>query len=306
MSTVTFEEPGSARNVCADATFPVEYKPAMYLGGEFDTPMVPRVDSGKNFGKPKHVFVVRTDPNTALGLHSSRYDKREDGYRTVIDTAESLFPTTTESCTVYGDGEKLLFTQKIGDDIDVGHSGDVLLPRLVWVSSLNGTWATSVFNMMSRPSCDNQLYGATPLWKAKRTTNHGDLVEIRAEILAKQVAEAERFAFRARIMNDITFTDREFRKIVDQLVPVDFGASDRALRNVESKRGSMFYYWRKEVNAWGLEGQFGNAWLAYNAIQGAEQHHFSKGSAHAKQQAVEGKTPYAKHAMDLLMAGMGV
>lgn len=293
-------DPSSVYNVCDEAVFPVEYFPALFMGGEYNTPIVPRVESGKNKGKPTNVFVVRTDTNQALGLHSSRYDQRQDGYATVLETAETLFPNSAESCTLFGNGERLVFTQTLGEQEDIGSGGDCLLPRLVWVSSLNGTWSTGVFNMMERPSCANQLIGATPLWKVKRTTNHGDRVEIRAEILANQVVEAKRFAYLANVMNDQTFTNREFDALVDKLVPLDWDASDRAFRNAETKQATLKHKWRIELDKWGSITSHGNRWLAYNAIQGAEQHYLCKGNAHALQQAVSGKTPLATKAMKLL------
>jgi hypothetical protein len=87
--------------------------------------------------------------------------------------------------------------------------------------------------------------------------------------------------------------------------------------------------WGKEKQAWGVEETFqnedgdgnlqdnfitvkrGNRWLAYNAVQGAEQHYINAGykprriknQHRALTKAVEGKTRLADKALALLTKG---
>jgi len=316
MSDSNFSDAASVGVVCAEAYFPVEYLPCSFewsyedpMYGPRLIPETPKYESGKYKGEPLHVYVARMDTPipTVLGIHSSKYDRSQDGYATVLDQAEMLFPNTADMCTLFGKGERLVFTQNLGDEVDLGN-GDTLQPRLVWTSSLNGAWATSVRSMMHRLSCTNQLMGTTPLWKVRRTANHSDLVEARAQILSNQMAHAEAYANQARILASQEYTDDEFRNLIQHLVPdrQDQDISDRALDNDLAKRGAMMLKWKQEKDNFGAGSHLmGSKWLAYNAVQGAEQHYINQNWKYDPEKAlaksVEGKTPFANEAWKTLI-----
>ncbi|MAU99969.1 MAG: hypothetical protein CMC37_00060 [Flavobacteriaceae bacterium] len=78
-------------------------------------------------------------------------------------------------------------------------------------------------------------------------------------------------------------------------------------KTVENYKEKMYWFsneWRRETETWDDK----NKWLAYNAIQGAEQHHINlgqRGNQVVKRtrsliKAVEGKTPLAKKTLELL------
>lgn len=301
--------PASAFDVAAKALFSVSYRPSGFVN-RWGNYIVPRYQSGKYEGASLNVYVVRDDTDDVLGLHSSKYDRRMDGYRTVVETAEQLFPNTTTSCTLFGNGERMILTQDLGEAVDVG-GGDTLLPQIVWTSSLNGTWATAVYDVMYRLFCQNQLMGTNSLWKVRRTTNHGDLVTARASILEGSMRRAKAQTEIARVLSDGAYTRDQFFALVEKLVPeVPHDASVRAQNQVVRLRGSMLVAWGNEVQAWGRHGM-GNRWLAYNAVQGAEQHSVNAGfktgsEARLKSLAksVEGKTPLAEKAHALLAMGI--
>jgi len=307
-----YQAPASAYNVAAEALFPVEYIPSSYVDPQ-GILCVPRYESGRYAGEPLNVYVVRNDTNEALGLHSGKYDKRADGYQTVIETAERLFPNSATSCTLFGQGERMLLTQDIGEIIDVG-GGDSLLPQIVWTSSLNGTWSTSVHHVSHRLFCANQLIDSSALWKVRRTRNHGSMVEIRAEILRKSQERAQAQAQIARVLSDQDYTNEQFYSLVERLTPFEDDDSERKKNQALRTRASMHAMWKEEVQAWGKLGTgfqyYGNRWLAYNAVQGAEQHRvnarFKRGEEHrlsSLMKSVEGKTPLADKAHALLVMG---
>ena len=317
MSDSDFSDPASVSVVCAEAYFPVEYLPCSFEWS-YEDPMygprlmseTPRYETGKYKGEPLHVYVARMDTSTptVLGIHSSKYARSQAGYSTVLDQAEMLFPNSADMCTLFGKGERLVFTQNLGDEVDLGN-GDVLQPRLVWTSSLNGAWATSVRSMMHRLSCTNQLMGTEPLWRVRRTANHSDLVEARAQILANQIAHAEAYARQAKILASQEFTDEQFRNMIDVLVPdrSEQDISERALNNDLAKRGAMYQKWHQEKQEFGAGSHLmGSKWLAYNAIQGAEQHYINQNWKYdpdkALAKAVEGKTPFADKAWGILVS----
>ena len=102
-----------------------------------------------------------TDNNNVLGLHGRGYPST-GGYHFLAEMAESLFPETTTSCTVFGLGEKIAITQDLISPVDIG-SGDVIQPQICWISSLNGRWTTSVYDLSTR------LFWSEPVgWTATR------------------------------------------------------------------------------------------------------------------------------------------
>jgi hypothetical protein len=150
--------------------------------------------------------------------------------------------------------------------------------------------------------------GTQPLWKVRRTANHSDLVEARAQILANQIAHAEAYATQAKILASQEFTDQEFRSMVEALVPdrSSQDISERALDNDLAKRGIMMLKWSQEKEEFGAGSHLtGSKWLAYNAIQGAEQHYINQNWKYdpdkALAKAVEGKTPFADKTWEILV-----
>ena len=145
--------------------------------------------------------------------------------------------------------------------------------------------------------------GTEPLWRVRRTANHSDLVEARAQILANQIAHAEAYARQAKILASQEFTDEQFRNMIDVLVPdrSEQDISERALNNDLAKRGAMYQKWHQEKQEFGAGSHLmGSKWLAYNAVQGAEQHYINQNWKHDPEKAlaksVEGKTPFANEA----------
>lgn len=289
-------ERGSAQKVMSDAgaLFNVAFKPAAFnMDGCLITP---RDDDGK----PRNRFVVRTDTNRVLGLHGAGYPTT-DGYRFLAEMADIMFPESTTSCTLFGEGEKVAVTQDLIAPVDIGN-GDVIQPQICWISSLNGRWTTSVYDLTSRLFCQNQLVGQ-PLVKVKHTRNHDALLDMRVRILEGAVARAKTAASMARILRDQEFTDIQFHELVSRLLPIDYTQmSDVRIRNLGTKHAACREAWRTEREEWGN----GNKWLAYNAIQGAEQHRIN-GMVRGKvrenrsfEKAIEGSVPLAVEAMRVL------
>ena len=288
----------------AGADFNVFYPDALYINPVTRTVVTPRVETGKHAGNPQNVFVVRSDNGATIGLHGHGYP-RTDGYKPVLRVAEALFPKCASSLTLFGQGEKVVFGQNIGNPVDLG-GGDILHPMLYWTSSLNGQWTTAVYNVMNRLFCQNQLIGMTPIISVRHTSNHDILLDMRAEILGEQVKRAEVFAEMARVLKDQQYTDLQFRALTFNLVPDPEEADPvtHKVNNILRKRGAMTLAWREEVDNWGR-----NRWAAYNAVQGAEQHRILARAAggrlnpdRALERTLNGGALLASRAMELLLA----
>ena len=286
------------------ALFDVAYLPSAFYREDLDTFSYPRVKNGVNKDKPRHKYVVRTDTNEVLGLHSHTYAET-DGYDFIADMAEEMFPESTTSCTVFGEGEKIAVTQDLVNPVDLG-GGDVIQPQVCWITSYNGVWPTAVYDLTSRLFCQNQLVGRDPLVKVKHTKNHDHLLEMRVRILEGSIARAKTLTGMARVMRDQEFTDEQFYHLVHKVLPYNPDQlTERQVNNVRTRIQYCLSAWTKETTEFGMS----NRWLAYNAIQGAEQHRINgrvRGGTFSRdralEKAIDQKTPLAERALALLTA----
>jgi hypothetical protein len=312
------EKAGALFNVYYPAA---EYGPSHH-GSSASVSHAPLVESGKHQGSPLYKWVVREDTNEALGLHSGSY-AQTDSYRYVGEMAERLFPNSTESCTLFGKGERMALAQNIGEPIDLG-DGDIIKPQVMWVSSYNGQWSTSVYHLTHRWFCMNQLAGASPIFSVKHTTNHNFTFEQRSNILLEAMEHAQVVARMARTLKDQAFTDAQFEHLVKQVVPLPKPFNEVgdihaiAETRMKKNRDAMQLVWRTECTQFGnvykidqtTEAFDGNRWLAYNAVQGAEQHNINArfntsdvGKQRSMTKMISGGTPFASRALDLLRVG---
>ena len=302
----------------AGALFDVIYPSAMWVGSQ-----PPLVETGVNEGVPLYKWAVRADSNVPLGLHSGTY-AQTDSYKYVGEMAERLFPNSTESCTLFGKGERMALAQNIGDPIDLG-DGDVLKPQVLWISSFNGQWSTSVYHLTHRWFCMNQLAGNKPIFSVKHTKNHDFTLEQRSGILQEALEHAHTVARMARTLKDQSYTDEQFDRLVKKIVPLPKPFNDDgdihaiAERRMKQNRDAMQATWRTECTEFGVVRKVmrspseqmdvfdGNKWLAYNAVQGAEQHNINArfnttdvGKQQSMTKMIKGTTPFAVKALDLL------
>ena len=275
----------------AGALFDVSYPPSGYNNhGDY---VIPKVGRGTNAGAPLHKYVVRGDTGDVLGLHSQSYAET-DGYRFLGEIAEAMFPSTTTSCTLFGAGEKVALTQDIVSSLDLGN-GDWIQPQICWITSFNGKWRTSAYDLTERLFCQNQLVGQTPLVAVKHTRNHDDLLRMRVR--------AETLKRMALVLKDQEFTDAAFRGLSEQLVPTpEPDAHGKTVNACNYRRSAFVKHWRREREEFGP----GNRWMAFNAIQGAEQHEINgqvrglRNRDRALEKAIDNKTPLADKALALL------
>ena len=293
----------------ADALFDVAYPASSYVRKEGDDPfdgvvVTPSVKGGLHGGTPLHKYVMRTDTGDVLGLHSHKYAET-DGYRYIADMAEEMFPESTTSCTVFGKGEKIAVTQDLVNPVDLG-DGDIIQSQVCWITSYNGVWPTAVYDLTSRLFCQNQLVGRDPLVRVKHTKNHDHLLEMRIRILEGSIARAKTVSAMARVLRDQEYSDEQFDRLVSQILPVNHTEmTERQANNVLTRQQYCRGAWYKEKEEFGA----GNRWLAYNAIQGAEQHRINgrvRGGTFSRdralEKAIDQKTPLAEKALALLSA----
>ena len=300
----------------ADADFSVIYPPARWCDtrGEGYVYPIPTDGVGEDGGTPLFKWVVREDTGDVLGLHSGNYPMLPS-YRYLADTAEEMFPNSTTSCTVFGKGERIALSQQLQEPVDLG-GGDVIQSSLLWISSFNAQWATAVHDNIRRLFCMNQLVGSVPLFKVRHTKNHNQSLENRSRIVIDHMRRSEAFANMARILKEQEYSDEQFRLLVKHLVPDptpwkdDLGQflplEDRQWTHILDKRKAFKERWTGECEKFGRHGG-GNRWLAYNAIQGAEQHDLGRGKPIEERsflRAIERKTSLSDKALATLRANV--
>jgi hypothetical protein len=293
--------------------FEVWYNKAGYYTFEngFVVPEAPTTRHHQDEPEPQFRWVIRKDNDEPIGIHGPGYSQNES-YTFVADMMESFLPESTTGCAVLDGGRRLFMTQSIGEPIDLG-GGDVIKPEIAWTASFDGTWSTGVYDFTTRVFCSNMLMMGTALFKARRTDQHDITAEYRSKILGDAMAHAETMKRIAVTLKDQSYTDEQFQILIKQLIPepkTKFRGSfpiEPHHKSVESYKEKMYWFnneWRRETETWDAK----NKWLAYNAIQGAEQHHINlgqRGNQVAKNtrsliKAVEGKTPLAKKTLELL------
>ena len=300
------------------ALFEVEYPSASWKSGAFGVTNVPEITEGVNKGTSVAKWVIRKDTNEALGLHSGTFPE-QGSYRFLGEFADRLFPNAATSVTLFGKGERIALTQDLGESVDLG-GGDVIKPQIIWVSSFNGQWATAAYDLMTRFFCANQIVGQDPLFKTKHTKFHDITLSLRIHLVEESIERAKTFTRMARVMKDYDYTKEQFQRLVEQLAPMppkgEDGEVNTRAENTCAKKRTVFYdAWNKEISTWGTTGvtpegmeyEKGDRWLAYNAIQGAEQHlintNFSQQTAGAERsltKAINGRTPLGDKAWRIL------
>jgi len=245
MTVIENSEPQYARETMGDAgaLFPVHYPAAQHHCLRREDAHIPTFESGTYKNVPLYKFVVREDTGRVVGLHSGKYPE-VDGYQMLADMADMMFPASTTSCTLWGAGERVAVTQQLSDSIDLGN-GDKIQSHLVWISSLDGSWSTSVYDMQRRFFCQNQLVGR-PLIKVRHTKNHDDIFEMKATILKEAAQQALTWQGKALALKEQPMIDSEFFELINQLVPIEDDMSTRKENSVRTARSSILYRWEQE------------------------------------------------------------
>jgi len=282
----TQNEPTNALDLALDkeALFTVKSAP---MGLVLDTqPYVPLIGSGKYQGEPLNKGIYREFEDDGIHLLNITHPSfPESNYLQVIETAEALFPETTTGMMVIDNGERLLFSQEIGDQRDLG-GGDTIQPSLLWTASLNSTWSSGCHGVGMRAFCANQLPMAHCHFKARRTLNHDQHLAERSKIMATLLDRVDEFTQNVSTLKSIEITTEQFARILNKAIPApvpdeDGNVHGKTQNAYERKIAAVRYYFKEES-----EGPAaGTAWAAWNAVQSAESHDFTKGKNQEVKQA---------------------
>ena len=239
---------------------------------------IPTVQSGKYRGQPQYVTLWRErgdKPPVLLNVVPPQHP--DSNYLQAIETSEALFPASTSGMRVLGHGKRLIWSQEIDTSHDLG-GGDTIRPHLLWTASLDGSWATGCYGLASRAFCTNQIPFGNVHLSVKRTINHDVRLSVRAHLLAGAGEATARLRERVSALRHIPVSRSQFGTIVNALLPEPepkkTGAKvhGKAKAVWERRVQAMWFHWDEEQDG----PAAGTGWAAWNAVQSAESHDFTK------------------------------
>lgn len=189
-------------------------------------------------------------------------------YRSLLNTAEAMFPNTVTKMQTFGDGAVLVFTQDIDNPYTFG-DGDSLTRSIMYTASLNSTYATQAVGFSFRPFCTNQIASGTLQVAQKRTRNHDELLFSKAQIMATYAQTFDRFIADATMLKGLAMTNSLRNRILDQVAPLitDEDANQKAVNFAQKRREGILYHYADEAATFGE-----NAYSLYQAVQTYEYH----------------------------------
>lgn len=194
-------------------------------------------------------------------------------YRSLLNTAEAMFPESVTNIKTWDDGAIIVFTQDIDTPYTFG-DGDSLTRSIMYTASLNSTFSTQAIGFSFRPFCTNQIGQGTLQVNQKRTKNHDELLFSKAQIMATYAQAFDRFVSNATMLKGLTMTNSLMNRVLEQVAPLitDPEANQKAVNFAEKRREGIMYFYGEEAATFGE-----NAYSLYQAVQTYEYHTASDG-----------------------------
>jgi phage/plasmid-like protein (TIGR03299 family) len=191
-----------------------------------------------------HRATYRSDNGHILGVVGADYQPHQPAEllelaRLTVDAAPT--DAHVEVLGTLRGGRIVFITIALPDDITIG--GDVHVPRLVWVTSMDGTLATRAVATCVRAVCMNTIRAsfrnARTTWAARHTSSlTGRTADARSALkLVWRVADT----FRAEVeaLTNQTITDHQVETVLNQLWPDQPDATTRTRTNAAERRAQV-------------------------------------------------------------------
>lgn len=198
-----------------------------------------------------------------------------ESYRSLLDTAEAMFPQSVQSLQTWDNGAVLIFTQQIAEPFTFG-DGDTLTQHVMYTASLNSTFATAAVGFSFRPFCTNQMGLGTIQLAQKRTKRHDELLFVKASIMAEAAGKFEAFVQDAAMLKGLAMTPTLKKRILDRVAPLldEDEAAPKAVNHAQRRRDGIEYFYAEEAAAFGENG-----YALMQAVQTFEFHEATKGKS---------------------------
>ena len=201
----------------------------------------------------------------ALGVVGSRYTpvQNEEAFsflNAVVDESGAQF---TSAGSLDG-GKKVFMSMKLPEGIQVGGVDNVDMYLLAW-NTHDGSSSFSVHVTPIRLWCTNQIRmiirTAHSSFTHRHTPRIGGKIQVARETLKLTFKYVEEFEREAESLLSQKFSDKEFYKLVETLIPID-EESERARNVAEEARQNLVGLWKAPTQ----ENILNTKWAAYNAV----------------------------------------
>jgi len=209
-------------------------------------------------------------------------------YMQTMQMIEEVFPCSAVGFSNINDGQRIMLIIELTGSIDLG-DGDVLIPNLVVIDSLDGSHATKIIPTAHRSFCENQLRHSKIILSVKHTANHNRLLSQWTTQVARAKQDWALFVDRAKSFKHIDFDRRGYAvSWLHEVLP----KPERGEKQSAQGYRSQLTRWENDIDSimrrYDYEArEFGhNAWSLLQAIQSHEYHTKTKGDADKKANAI--------------------
>jgi phage/plasmid-like protein (TIGR03299 family) len=215
-----------------------------------------------------HRATYRSDTGAVLGVVGADYHPHQPAEllelaRITIDAAPS--DAHVEVIGSLRAGRTVFMTIALPDDINV--AGDVHLPRLVWVTSMDGTIATRAVSTYVRAVCANTIRAsfrnARTSWAARHTSSLDGRAADARQALQLMFRTAETFRAEVEALTRQTISDHQVEQVLTGIWPDQPDATDRRRAGAARRRDAVRSMYRNDPRVAGWRG------TAYGLVQAA-------------------------------------
>jgi len=228
------------------------------------------VSVGDDLVSFKEKFMTyRANPKTkkpeALGVVGSRYTPLQNSeafafLNDLSDESGAVFETAGS----IDNGRKVFMTMKMPDGLEIGGVDSVNLYLMAW-NTHDGSSSFNVAVTPIRVVCQNTLSwaidSAVSNFAWRHTPKMTSKVQVARETLGLTFKFVEAFEKQAEKLLAQGFTDQQFFKLVEKLIPVD-EESLRVQNVAEEARGALMGLWKAPTQA----NVANTKWAAINAV----------------------------------------
>jgi phage/plasmid-like protein (TIGR03299 family) len=215
-----------------------------------------------------HRATYRSDTGDVLGVVGADYQPHQPAElvelaRLTLDAASD--DGHVEVLGTLRGGRTVFVTIALPDDIDI--AGDVHMPRLVWVTSMDGTIATRAVSTYVRAVCANTIRAsfrqARTSWAARHTSKLEGRAADAREALRLMFRTAETFRAEVEALARQTITDHHVEQVLTGIWPDNPDATDRTRASAARRRDAVRSMYRTDNRVAGWHG------TAYGLVQAA-------------------------------------
>lgn len=233
--------------------------PSAYMSGEKEQ-MITYKDKFMTYR-----FNPITSKPEALGVVGSRYTPVQNLeafslLNNIADDSGAVF----ESAGSLDGGKKVFMTMKLPEGIQVGGVDNVDMYLLAW-NAHDGSSSFSIHVTPIRLWCTNQVRMIMRTAQSSYTLRHtprvnGKVLAAR-EALGLTFKYVEAFEREAELLLGQKYSDKEFYRLVETLIPIDED-NERARNVAEEARQNLVGLWKAPTQ----ENILNTKWAAYNAV----------------------------------------